>query len=87
VGEARGVGLIGAVELVEDKPTGRPFAAARGVGAYCAGRCEANGLIVRALGDTLAVCPPLIISDAQVDELFTKLAKSLDETWAWLAAG
>jgi len=87
VGEARGVGLIGAVELVEDKPTGRPFAPARGVGAYCAGRCEANGLIVRALGDTLAVCPPLIITDAQVDELFTKLAKSLDETWTWLAAG
>ena len=48
------------------------------------GRCEANGLILRALGDTLAICPPLIISDAQVDELFSKLEKSLDETLAWL---
>jgi 4-aminobutyrate---pyruvate transaminase len=87
VGEARGVGLIGAIELVQDKATGQPFPADRGVGAYCAARCEANGLIVRGLGDTLALCPPLIISDAQVDELFTKLARSLDETLDWLVAG
>ncbi len=84
VGDARGVGLIGALELVADKATGAAFDAGRGVGAYCMGRCEANGLILRALGDTLAICPPLILSDAQVDELFSKLEKSLDETLAWL---
>ncbi|MGA1370001.1 MAG: aminotransferase [Pseudomonadales bacterium] len=87
VGEARGVGLIGAVELVADRETRQSFPAARGVGAYCATRCEANGLIVRALGDTLALCPPLIISDAQVDELFTKLTRALDETLDWLTRG
>jgi len=84
VGDARGVGLIGALELVADKVTGAAFDPGKGVGAYCMGRCEANGLILRALGDTLAVCPPLIISDAQVDELFTKLEQALDETLAWL---
>lgn len=84
VGDARGVGLIGALELVADKATGAAFDAGKGVGAYCMGRCEANGLILRALGDSLAICPPLIVSDAQVDELFSKLEQSLDETLAWL---
>jgi 4-aminobutyrate--pyruvate transaminase len=85
VGDARGVGLIGAVELVADKATGQPFDAARGVGFYCMGRCEANGLILRALGDTLAMCPPLILTEAQVDELFTKLERALDETLSWVS--
>jgi 4-aminobutyrate--pyruvate transaminase len=84
VGEARGIGLIGAVELVRDKTTGAAFPAAEGVGAYCSARCEANGLIVRALGDSIALCPPLIISADQIDELFTKLGRALDETWAWV---
>ncbi|MDZ7668033.1 MAG: aminotransferase class III-fold pyridoxal phosphate-dependent enzyme [Gammaproteobacteria bacterium] len=85
VGNTRGVGLIGAVELVADKATKRAFDTAQGVGAYAMGRCEANGLIVRALGDSLALCPPLIITDKQVDEVFSKLEKALDETRAWLA--
>ncbi len=84
VGDTRGVGLIGAVELVADKDSGAAFDAGKGVGAYCMGRCEANGLILRALGDSLAICPPLIISEIQIDELFTKLEKALDETLRWL---
>ncbi|HEX7037977.1 MAG TPA: aminotransferase [Pseudomonadales bacterium] len=82
VGDARGVGLIGALELVADKKTREPFPAKDGVALQAMRRCEENGLIVRALGDNIALCPPLIITDAQVDELFTKLEKSLDETLA-----
>ena len=84
VGEARGVGLIGAVELVADKATRAPFPAERGVGAHCQARCEAHGLVLRAMGDSVGICPPLIIDDAQVDELFTKLTRALDETLAWV---
>jgi 4-aminobutyrate---pyruvate transaminase len=84
VGEARGVGLIGAVELVADKASKAAFKPAQGVGAYAMGRCEHNGLISRALGDTLALCPPLIISEAQVHEIFDKLTIALDETREWL---
>jgi 4-aminobutyrate--pyruvate transaminase len=84
IGNARGAGLIGAVEIVSDKGTRAPFESTRGVGAHCQARCEANGLIVRALGDTVAVCPPLIISADQVDELFSKLETSLNETLAWV---
>ena len=84
VGEVRGAGLIGAVELVADKATRAPFPASQGVGAYCMGRCEANGLISRAMGDTMALCPPLIITDAQIDEIFSKLELALNETLAWV---
>ena len=83
VGEVRGAGLIGAAELVADKVTRASFPYEKGVGAYCMARCEAHGLILRAMGDTMALCPPLIISDGQIDELFTKLELALDETLAW----
>jgi 4-aminobutyrate--pyruvate transaminase len=84
VGEARGVGLIGGIELVADKRTKAPFDVKRGVGAYCSARCEANGLIARNIGDTVAFCPPLVITEQQVHELFDKFAKAIDETLAWV---
>jgi 4-aminobutyrate--pyruvate transaminase len=84
VGDVRGVGLIGAVELVANKDTKAAFTADRGVGAHCTKRCEENGLILRAMGDTMAFCPPLIISEAQIDELFSKFAIALDETLNWV---
>ncbi|GIT39064.1 MAG: hypothetical protein Ct9H300mP8_02600 [Gammaproteobacteria bacterium] len=52
--------MIGAVELVADRETGKKFDAAHGVGAFCMDQCSEHGLIVRALGDTIAFCPPLL---------------------------
>ncbi|GAB5451671.1 MAG: aspartate aminotransferase family protein [Halioglobus sp.] len=77
VGEVRGAGLIAAVELVTDRDSHEPdnaFAAA------ATRRCQDNGLIVRnAGGNSLAVCPPLIITRAQIDELVDKLSRSIEE--------
>jgi 4-aminobutyrate--pyruvate transaminase len=83
VGEARGIGLIGACELVADKVEKRPFRPDQGVGVYCALRAQEHGLIVRALGDTIAVCPPLIIEEQEIDELFDRFARALDDTEDW----
>ena len=83
VGDVRGLGLIGAAELAADKDVKRPFPASLHVGERCTERCAANGLISRNLGDTMALCPPLIITEDQVDELFTKLTRALDETYGW----
>ena len=80
VGDARGIGMIGAIELVANKTTKAPFEPADGVGAYCMAQAEAHGLIVRALGDTVAICPPLILTEAQVHELFDKLERALAAT-------
>jgi 4-aminobutyrate--pyruvate transaminase len=87
VGEARGVGLVGAVELAEDKKAKKAFAPERRVGAYLAKRAEENGLILRAMGDSIGFCPPLIIEPAQIDELFARFGKALEETAGWLREG
>ena len=84
VGEVRGVGLIGAIELVRDKSTRAPFDAHDGVGAYLAERVQKNGLISRALGDTLAFSPPLVIDTDQIGRMMDIVERSLEETKAWL---
>ena len=77
VGEARGVGLMGAVEVVHDKSPSKQFDPVGSAGPVIAECAHKNGLIVRAIGDTLAVCPPLIITEEQIDELFDKFSQSL----------
>ena len=84
VGEVRGVGLIGALELVADKASKRAFEPSMGVGAYCAEACIRNGLINRANGDAVLFCPPQIITEAEIDELFYRFSRALDETTHWL---
>ena len=85
VGEARGLGLIGGVELVADKRDKRAFAPQHGVGAKAVQFAEAEGLIVRAVaGDVLTLCPPLIISEAEIDALFDRLTRALDNTLDWV---
>ncbi len=83
VGDTRGIGLVGGLELVRDKKTKAQFDAGRAVGAKCMELCQRRGLIVRALGDVIAVCPPFIVTSAQIDELFDGLAKGLDDTLDW----
>jgi 4-aminobutyrate--pyruvate transaminase len=84
VGEARGVGLLGALELVADKQTKAGFETPGAVGTYLSERCVAHNLIVRNMGDVIAFCPPLIITEQQVDEMFDRFAKGLEETTAWM---
>ena len=84
VGEARGVGLIGALELVADKATKRSFLPTHGVGAHTASGAEQEGLIIRALGDSIGFCPPLIITEAEIDEMFDRFARALDATERWV---
>jgi adenosylmethionine-8-amino-7-oxononanoate aminotransferase len=77
VGEVRGAGLIAAVELVEDKAARTP---AVDMAKRATLLCQDNGLIVRNVaGCALAVCPPLVITRAQVDELVDKLTLSISQ--------
>ncbi len=79
VGEVRGVGLLGAIELVQDKATRKRYEG-KGVGMICRQFCFDNGLIMRAVGDTMIIAPPLVISKSEIDELVTKARKCLDLT-------
>ncbi len=78
VGEARGMGLVGGVELVADKASKRAFDPKQFVGARAAAHVQDEGLITRPIGDTIALCPPLIISEAEIDEMFDCLERGLD---------
>ena len=85
VGEVRGVGMIGALEFVSNKTTKAGFNPPGSIGAYCFERCHVHGLIPRNVGDGIALCPPLIINEAQIDEIFAKFTLALNETLDYVA--
>jgi 4-aminobutyrate---pyruvate transaminase len=81
VGDARGMGLIGAVEIVRDKATKQSFDPKAGVTAFLVRRAQHHGVILRNMpGDIVAFCPPLIVSEGEIDETFAGFAKALDDT-------
>jgi len=80
VGEVRGMGMIGAVELVADKAKHANFDPSAKIGARLTALCEANGVIARSLsGDVLAFSPPLIITRPEVDEMLDRVGAALGE--------
>ena len=81
VGNSRSIGLIGAVELVQNKKNKTYFNPTIGIGSRVVKNAQKNGLIVRTLqGDIVALCPPLIINSKEVDILFNKFNKSIKDT-------
>jgi putrescine aminotransferase len=80
VGEVRGVGMLGAIELVKNKTTRERYTG-KGAGMICRTFCFNNGLIMRAVGDTMIISPPLVITFAEIDELVEKARKCLDLTF------
>jgi 4-aminobutyrate--pyruvate transaminase len=81
IGDARGVGLIGALEIVSDKNTRASFDPKAGVGAFLVRRAQHHGVILRNMpGDIVAFCPPLIVTEREIDEMFAGFGKALDDT-------
>lgn len=79
VGNARGIGLIGAIELVADKESNTAFAPERKAAALVNDIATSNGLILRALpGDCVGLCPPLIITQTELDDIFDRLNVALN---------
>ena len=87
IGEARGMGLVGALEVVEDRATRKNFDPAAGVAAYVSGRVQAHGVITRVLGDNVNLCPPLIITEAEIADLMGRIKLALDDALAWIQNG
>ncbi len=80
VGEVRGIGMIAAIEIVEHKPSRAHFDPKRGAGMICRNHSFANGLVMRAVRDTMVLAPPLTITRAEVDILVETAARCLDLT-------
>ena len=87
MGEVRSIGLLGAVEIVSEKGTNKRWGGKEGnAGPVVRDICIANGLMVRGIRDTIVMCPPLIITHDEIDELVGIIAKSLDEALPALRA-
>jgi 4-aminobutyrate---pyruvate transaminase len=85
VGDVRGLGLIGAIELAQDPAQRKPFDPARSVGAYLVRRAQEHGLILRVMaGDIVAFSPPLVITEAEIDELLARLDRAMQDTVTWI---
>ena len=87
VGEARGVGLMGALEMVSDQSSKAPFPDRLAVSERVSRQALKNGLICRPLGQAVVLAPPFIITDGQIEELFTLLRRTLDQVHAGLEEG
>jgi 4-aminobutyrate--pyruvate transaminase len=84
IGETVGAGLLGGVELVADKKAKKNFDPTKQAGATLAGFAQEAGLIVRPMmGDRIAFCPPLIIDESEIDEMFARFQTALDKTLDW----
>ena len=83
-GEVRSCGLVGALELVRDRRTKEVFDPKLGVPAYAVKRAQEHGLIVRAIVNSIAFCPPLVSSEEEIAEMYRRFGKALDETLSWV---
>jgi len=86
VGEVRGVGLVAGIELMADRERRTAFDSARKVGPKIAALAEAEGLIIRAMGDTLAICPPLVITESELEDMISRLSRAMAKGLDWAQA-
>ncbi|BFM05350.1 aspartate aminotransferase family protein [Halioxenophilus aromaticivorans] len=84
VGEVRTTGLLGAIELMQDKASHSFFAEKGAAGNCCRDFSIANGLVMRGVGSTMITCPPLVITKSEIDLLVERARKTLDDTAAQL---
>ena len=84
IGEARGRGFMGALEAVADKATKTPFAPELSVSEKIANACTDNGLICRPLGQAIVLCPPFIMTEALLDDMFARLETSINQVFGAL---
>ena len=82
IGQVRGVGLLGALQLVPDKNKRKPFAKTDVTGVRCREHCLDNGLVMRAVDDAMIMSPPLTISQSEIDELCDKAMRSIEQTFS-----
>ncbi len=80
VGETRGVGMVSALEIVEDKENNTPFSEDANAGYHCREFCFENGLVMRAVGDKMIISPPLVMTETEIDELIDKAKHCLNLT-------
>jgi putrescine---pyruvate transaminase len=80
IGQVRGLGMLGALEMVEDRAARKHFAKVGHAGTICRDHCFKSGLIMRAIRDTMVLAPPLVITEDEVEKLLKKAKLCIDQT-------
>ena len=80
VGHVRGLGMLGSIELVRNKATKERLAPEQSAGGVCRELCIDNGLVMRAVGDSMIISPQLIMNHSEIDTMLEKVIKALDQT-------
>jgi putrescine aminotransferase len=80
VGEVRGSGMLAAIELVPDKRVRRFFPRDSDAGTRCRNYCFDNGLVMRAIRDTMVLAPPLVASEPEIEEIISRAKNAIDRT-------
>jgi 4-aminobutyrate---pyruvate transaminase len=83
VGDVRGIALIGALEFMADPMTKSPFDPSLKISVKVMDSLRRQGILLRALGDSLVCAPPLIIGTDEIESIITGLSVALDEVYAW----
>lgn len=77
IGDVRGMGLIAGLEIVRDKKTKENFSPAARAAFVLEAKCLEEGIVVRAIGDTVAISPPLIVTEAEIDDILARVERGL----------
>ena len=80
VGHVRGLGMLGSIELVRNKATKERLAPEQSAGGVCRELCIDNGLVMRAVGDSMIISPQLIMNHSEIDTMLEKVIRALDQT-------
>jgi 4-aminobutyrate--pyruvate transaminase len=75
---------VGGIEFVADKKARRQFDPKAAVGAYCVTECQKLGLITRTIGDTVALCPPMVVTEDEIHEMFDIVEAAVKSTETWV---
>jgi 4-aminobutyrate--pyruvate transaminase len=85
IGDVRGEGLMAAIELVANKKSRQPFPESAKVGTFFRNATRKHGLLIRAIGDSICMSPPLVISPDEIDLLLERLGSALGKTERFVA--
>ena len=79
VGEVRGLGLMVAVEIVQDRETREEFAAEEKVGARINQAMQQHGLFSRMRGDVVCLAPPVVITSEELDRIIAAVTGAIGD--------
>lgn len=85
--DVRGEGLMLAVEFAQDRATREPFPEALKFGGRVHRAARARGLLIREGPNFVVLAPPLVVTEAEIDEIVDLMDRAITDATSSLRAG